>query len=121
MVAFLRAGVDVMGEFVARWTALVPRLRDLKAAAAEARKAGERRARKEAEAVQRRAAKAGGGGGSGGGGGEGDAPAGMAGEEEEDGDGDGGDEEEEHVEQEGCPDDTDFNRWVCGVRCVLCG
>ena len=29
-VVFLRAGLDVMGEFVARWTALVPRLRDLK-------------------------------------------------------------------------------------------
>jgi len=94
VVPFLRADVDLMAEFVSRWTALVPRLRDLKAAAAEARKAEARRARKEAEAFQKRAATAGG----------------AAGDEEEE-DEDGEEEDEEHVEQEGCPDENDFNKW----------
>lgn len=77
LTACLPRGVSVSGEFLVKWTALVPRLTAMKIAAATVKN------RRESGALD----------------GKGDA---GAGEEEEGGD--------EHVEQEGCPDENDFNK-----------
>ena len=77
LTACLPRGVSVSGEFLVKWTALVPRLTAMKIAAATVKNKRE----------------------VGGSEGKGDG-------EEEEGGGD------EHVEQEGCPDENDFNKYV---------
>jgi hypothetical protein len=91
---FLPRGMSLGSEFLARWTVLVPRLTALAAKAAEEWR---KRERKEAAAKAR---------GSGSCIGKGD---GAAVEEDEDDDEDE-DIMDESVEQEGCPDENDFNR-----------
>lgn len=86
LVACLPRGVSVSGEFLVKWTALVPRLTAMKLAAATIKNKRERDV--------------------GVGGVEG------RGEEEEGG-------EDEHVEQEGCPDENDFNKYVRSTYMAL--
>jgi hypothetical protein len=86
LVACLPRGVSVSGEFLVKWTALVPRLTAMKLAAATVKNKRERDV--------------------GVGGVEG------KGEEEEGG-------EDEHVEQEGCPDENDFNKYVRSTYMAL--
>lgn len=71
LTACLPRGVSVSGEFLVKWTALVPRLTAMKIAAATVKN------KRESGASDGR-------------------------EDEEGGD--------EHVEQEGCPDENDFNK-----------
>ena len=77
LTACLPRGVSMSGEFLAKWTALVPRLTAMKIAAATVKNKRE----------------VGGSAGKG---------------EGEEGEGD----RDEHVEQEGCPDENDFNKYV---------
>jgi hypothetical protein len=129
VVSLLKVGVSIVDEFLSRWTALVPRLRELKTAATVAAAATAKKARRAKDREQRRllAAKAVAGESEGV-----DINAATTStaivtttidanadnddeddEEEEDEEGDN-----EHVEQEGCPDENDFNKWShhCSVQ-----
>ena len=127
VVSLLKVGVSIVDEFLSRWTALVPRLRELKTAATAAAAATAKKAKRAKDREQRRliTSKAAAGDGT-----VEDTDAvtttsaivattvdANAGEEEDD-DEDEEEEDNEHVEQEGCPDENDFNKWShhCSVQ-----